>query len=137
MRLPHHIGRVALLVALAFGLHALSGNPFSHRNLTHNPHTNGQHLPSHRTSRLSSRGRRSQSADSSDVVATEEAHAHPAAVAPHALNLAGADHSAQAQVILAALNHPSDITEPLASVSVVALGSAPRAPGSPRGPPLS
>lgn len=147
MRILSHVARVTLLMAFAFGLHLCSANAaFVRCGLSHTPHHNRRHLPSHARSRVSSRTRRSQNWESPETALLEEAHLHPPVVARQLLHPETGYHShpnvhsyrsSHAKVVAIALFIPALVVEPLAGTSVVARGSAPRAPGSSRGPPLS
>lgn len=146
MRILSHVARVTLLMAFAFGFHVCSANTsFPRCGLSHTPHHNRRHLPSHARSRISSRTRRSQNGESPETVLLEEAHVHPPVVTRqllrseaeyHSHHNAQSDRSSHATFVAIALALPRPVPEPLAKTSVVARGSAPRAPGSSRGPPL-
>ena len=143
MRMLPSAAKLALLMALAFGLHVRSGSAsFPDWGLSHDPHHNQRDLPSHSRSRNSSRARGSHNWESSEAALAEEARSHPPAIAQQALRPGARYHahlnrSFHARFVTVGLPSFGHLTEPLTKRAIVARGSAPRAPGSPRGPPLS
>jgi len=142
MRMPSHAVRIALLLALAFGLHVCTGSGHALTwGIAHNSHHNQRHLPSHAGNRISSRARRSYNWESPEASLAETQHAQPvtAQQAPPfaATHHPPAAHSLHAQVVTTALSSPWPVVALLTTTSVIAIGSAPRAPGSSRGPPLT
>jgi hypothetical protein len=127
-----------LLSVLFAGLNLLCFLGIMHgRHVVHHTRVNYSHIPAHGPRRAGGRSGRES------VVATVDAEMDHAVVdhLPKAALSIGKTVGPQAgsQVAIATasvvLPVPEDRTEPLAQENVLALGSAPRAPGLNRGPP--
>jgi hypothetical protein len=127
----HQLGRTLLLSALVLGLNALGLLALTHAR--HPSHmranvTHGHHAPSRRASRGGNGG------GSSLQASVDHTDSH---VAPRSKPMHDVSHSLAFVAITARMFAPEFVSAPLAEVSEVARGSAPRAPGDARGPPLS
>lgn len=128
-----------LLGALVFGLNVLCflGIAHGHR-VTRHTRVNYSHVHVHSSRRAGARG------DYHSVAATVEAYLDHAVVdhLPH-VTLSKITPVSKVPVLPAALpervllSRPSERTEPLAAENVIAVGSAPRAPGLGRAPPVT
>ena len=139
MRVPHHLGRILVMLALAFGVNAQYGSAFASRvDLRHVPRGNHRNFPSHRMHRFSGRVRRSQGWEAPETPGTGEAHLRPSAISAQGLRASGGS-SHEYAVLPASLPTWERCLgmRHLSAVTVLARCSAPRAPGSPRGPPIS
>jgi hypothetical protein len=129
-----------LLSAIFAGLNLLCFLGIMHgRHVVHHTRVNYSHIPAHGPRRAGGRGRESMVAAAVDVVIEHSVVDH---MPKAALSMgAAAGHAAGAQVAIitaaSVLPAPEEAIEPLAQENVLALGSAPRAPGLGRAPPLS
>lgn len=136
MRVPHHLGRILVLLAMALGVNALCENVPITRDFAHVPRGEHRHFPSHRMHRLSSRGRRSQGWEAPEGSGPDHAQAQaPAAVAraPHATPAAGhaIDVSRAVPLFFYRLQREWNVV----AWPVMAHGSRPGASEPVRGPP--
>ncbi len=128
-----------LLGAIFVGLNLLCFRGIAHgRHVVHHTRVNYSHIPVHATRRAGSRSGREGLISSFDAIFDHSVVDH----APKsALSKGTPSGSSSAHVALATatffLPQPEERTEPLALVNVVALGSAPRAPGLGRAPPIT
>src|SRR5437879_3469631 len=122
-----------LSVAIFFGLNFLCFICIAHgRGVEHHTRVNYSHVPAHRMGRVGSRDGWSGTVivddslvDHTSQIPNADGKAAGAAATPHAaLGSVGV-----------MLLRPTMVTEALAGENVLALGSAPRAPGLGRGPP--
>jgi hypothetical protein len=130
-----------LMLGMIFlGLNVLCFLGIAHgRHIVHHTRVNYSHIPAH-----SSRRAGSSRSDSDSVATMVVGHLDHAAVdhAPKATLSKGTPrgniHAPVVQVTQAfRLIRPDERMEPLADENVIALGSAPRAPGLGRGPPIT
>lgn len=136
MAFIRHLGRNLMLAALVLGLNALCYVGYTHgRHAQHYSRVNYTHVPPHGTHRPTGRGARSQRLNTSDNQAADHIELHVASKS-RPMHPVLPMH-AMAQLAVLPVVQPETTSEPLALVNVVALGSAPRAPGGSRGPPLS
>jgi hypothetical protein len=130
-----------LLSAIFVGLNLLCFMGIMHgRHVVHHTRVNYSHIPAHGPRRASGRsGRESGVVAAIDAVIDHSVVDHMPKAALSMGKAAGPAASAQVAIATATfeLPVPEDRTEPLAQENVLALGSAPRAPGLGRGPPLS
>jgi hypothetical protein len=137
------ISNKLLLGAIFFGLNVLCFVGITHGSHAHR-HTrvNYSHIPAHGTGRSGSRSGRSEtvvSVDSQVDYATAAPGTHGMTVEPtspaRAVMVASPVMALVVSVPL--LERPTMMAELLARENVLALGSAPRAPGRGRGPPTA
>jgi hypothetical protein len=128
-----------LLSAIFVGLNLLCFLGIMHgRHVVHHTRVNYSHIPAHGPRRAGGRGRESMVAAIDAVIE----HAVVDHIPKAALSMGAAvGQAAGAQVAMVTatfmLLTPEEAIEPLAQENVLALGSAPRAPGLGRAPPLS
>jgi hypothetical protein len=122
-----------LLSAIIFGLNLLCFMGIAHgRGVEHHTRVNYSHVPAHRTGRVGSRD------GWPDTVIVYDSLIDHASQTPTADGItAGASATPHAVLVktAAVLPLPTQVAEPRARENVLALGSAPRAPGLGRGPP--
>lgn len=136
MHTSKHLVRSLLLMALALGMNLLSYADSAHgRMAPHRSRISYSHLPphgSHRPTGRSGRTLRMAAADNHSADQTEASVAaklkpiDPTVVLPAVAIL-------QHSMLLV----PEMTSTPLAQVNVIAIGSAPRAPGGSRAPPIA
>ena len=130
-----------LLSTIFVGLNLLCFMGIMHgRHVVHHTRVNYSHIPAHGPRRAGGRsGRESGVVAAIDAVIDHSVVDHMPKAALSMGKAAGPAASAQVAIATATfvLPVPEDRTEPLAQENVLALGSAPRAPGLGRGPPLS
>ena len=128
-----------LLGAIAFGLNLLCFLGIMHgHHVTRHTRVNYSHIPTHHTRRAGS-----SRSDHETAATVVEAHLDHGSV-DHAAKVTlskGSLVDLHQQVAIASstfvLARPEERTEPLAEQNVIALGSAPRAPGLGRAPPIA
>jgi hypothetical protein len=133
-----------LLGALFVGLNLLCflGVMHGHR-VVHHTRVNYSHIPAHATRRGGSRSGRDSLASSVDAVFDHSIVDHtPKAALSMGKSVVNATVVPIVPVVAATtsvfvLQQPEGSTEPLAQANVIALGSAPRAPGLGRAPPIA
>jgi hypothetical protein len=129
-----------LLGALFVGLNLLCflGIMHGHR-VVHHTRVNYSHIPAHATRRVGSRSGRDSLASSVDAVFDHSIVDHTPKAALSMGSPAGSSNIAPVAIAAAAfvLPRPEGRTEPLAQENILALGSAPRAPGLGRAPPIA
>jgi hypothetical protein len=122
-----------LLGSIFFGLNLLCFICIAHgRGVEHHTRVNYSHVPAHRTGRV-----RSRDGWSGTVIVYDSLIDHESQI-PNADGIAaGAAATPYAALVAVGVTllRPTMATEPLACENVLALGSAPRAPGLGRGPP--
>jgi hypothetical protein len=128
-----------LLGAIFFGLNLLCFLGIAHGNhVVHHTRVNYSHIPAHSNRRAGSS--RSDSESASSVVTAYFDHSmvdhSPNVTLSHGTPSGTHVHAAIAAVAFV-LARPEERTEPLADENVIALGSAPRAPGLGRAPPIA
>lgn len=129
-----------LLGAIFFGLNLLCFLGIMHgHHVVHHTRVNYSHIPAHATRRVGSRSGRDSVAFTVDATFDHSAIDHSPKVTLSKASSAGNTIFAPVAVAAAAfvLPRPEGRTEPLAQENVIALGSAPRAPGLGRAPPIS
>ncbi|WP_263408706.1 hypothetical protein [Terriglobus tenax] len=136
MRTSQHFVRTLLLTALALGMNLLSYADVAHgRAAHHRSRISYSHVPPHGSHRPTGRGGRTlrvaatdnQSSDSAEVaLAPKLKPIHPAVPSPTV-----------ALLQQSLLPQPENLSAPLAQAHVLAQGSAPRAPGGSRAPPIA
>jgi hypothetical protein len=132
-----HLGRIFVLLAVGLGLNTLCFLISAHgHHAAKYSRSNYEHVPPHGPHRPTGRGSRSQRLSVSDHGASD--HFEASSVAPRSKSTHPITDMHAAVLLPAGLVLQNNLSsEPLAAVSVVALGSAPRAPGNSRGPPRS
>jgi len=136
MRKTHLLVRTALLMALALGMNLLSYVDIAHgRRAPHSSRISYSHVPPHGSHRPTGRSGRTLRLAAADNHAPEVAEAtvipkmkpiDPVVVTP-----------AIALAYQGPILQPEMLSEPLAQVNEIAAGSAPRAPGGSRAPPIA
>lgn len=129
-----------MLSAIFVGLNLLCFMGIMHgRHVVHHTRVNYSHIPAHGPRRAGGRSGRENVVAAIDAVIEHSVVDHMPKAALSMGKIAGPAASAQVANATAAfvLPVPEDRTEPLAQENVLALGSAPRAPGLGRAPPLS
>jgi hypothetical protein len=129
-----------LLSAIFVGLNLLCFMGIMHgRHVVQHTRVNYSHIPAHGPRRVGGRSGRESIVAAIDAVIDHSVVDHMPKAALSMGKAAGPAASAQVATATATfvLPVPEDHTEPLAQENVLALGSAPRAPGLGRGPPLS
>ena len=127
-----------LLSAIFVGLNLLCFMGIMHgRHVVHHTRVNYSHIPAHGPRRASGRSGRESVTAAVDAVIDHAIVDHMPKAALSMGKAAGPAASALVATATFVLPVPEDRTEPLAQENVLALGSAPRAPGLGRAPPLS
>ena len=133
-----------LLGAIFVGLNLLCFLGIMHgHHVVHHTRVNYSHIPAHATRRVGSRSGRDSLASSVDAVFDHSIVDHTPKAALSMGRPAGNATVVPVVPVVAAstsvfvLHQSEDRTEPLANENVVALGSAPRAPGLGRAPPIA
>ncbi|WP_035351115.1 hypothetical protein [Edaphobacter aggregans] len=129
-----------LLTAIFAGLNLLCFMGIMHgRHVVQHTRVNYSHIPANGPRRAGERSGRESVVAAIDAVIDHAVVDHLSKAALSMSVAAGPAAGAQVAVATASLvlPAPEDRTEPLAQENVLALGSAPRAPGLGRGPPLS
>jgi hypothetical protein len=129
-----------LLGAIFFGLNLLCFLGIAHgRQIVHHTRINYSHIPAHSSRRAGSS--RSDSESVGTVVTAYFDHSMSDHAPKVGLSQGAPSGSMHVQPAVASatfmLAQPEERTEPLAGENVVALGSAPRAPGLGRAPPIT
>ena len=128
-----------LLSALFVGLNLLCFMGIMHgRHVVHHTRVNYSHIPAHGPRRAGGRNGRESVVATVDAVIEHSVVDHlPKAALSMGASSVPVPAGAHVAVMTAAfvLPTPEDRTEPLAEENVLALGSAPRAPGLGRAPP--
>ena len=128
-----------LLGAIFVGLNLLCFLGIAHgRHVVHHTRVNYSHIPAHATRRAGSRSGREGFVSSFDAIFDHSVvdHAPRAALSKGTPSGSPSVHVAIATATFV-LAQPEERAETLALVNVVALGSAPRAPGLGRAPPIT
>jgi len=129
-----------LLSAIFVGLNLLCFMGIMHgRHVVHHTRVNYSHIPAHGPRRAGGRSGRESVVAAIDAVIEHSVVDHMPKAALSMGKVAGPAANVQVAIATATFVLPvsEDRTEPLAQENVLALGSAPRAPGLGRAPPLS